>query len=213
MGADDWSVALFDTVSGGAGHVIQIEAEPDQVLLAALRSRRVTTCECGPETSCYGCLRSYSNQRDHDELSRGAAEQILQSALGQHRRHRARMDAPTRRPPRRPTHCRLTGMGPTQPRSRGACLLEHLPCRSGCARPELGAESAGGIPIPVSWPDRLLAADLGLQEEDERDLKAEGWTVHVARARSSPGRSYCRKSVLPQAATSSRFFRTRWRRL
>jgi hypothetical protein len=69
FGAERWSVALFDAVSGGAGHVLQIEANLKKVLAAALR--RVSTCECGPETSCYGCLRSYSNQRDHDELSRG----------------------------------------------------------------------------------------------------------------------------------------------
>jgi hypothetical protein len=78
-GADAWSVALFDTVSGGAGHVLQIESNLDRVLQAALW--RVGSCECGPETSCYGCLRSYGNQRDHDDLSRGAAEQILARLL------------------------------------------------------------------------------------------------------------------------------------
>ena len=39
--------------------------------------RRVESCECGPETSCYGCLRGYRNQRDHEVLSRGAAAQFL----------------------------------------------------------------------------------------------------------------------------------------
>ncbi|MBS4754136.1 DUF1998 domain-containing protein [Nocardioides sp. zg-ZUI104] len=75
VGVDDWALSLFDTVSGGARHVLRIGAHLDVVLSAALR--RVSTCECGPETSCYGCLRSYDNQRDHDDLSRGAAEQIL----------------------------------------------------------------------------------------------------------------------------------------
>ena len=75
IGADDWSLSLFDTVSGGAGHVLRIEEHLDLVLAAALR--RVSACECGSETSCYGCLRSYGNQRDHDDLSRSAAEQIL----------------------------------------------------------------------------------------------------------------------------------------
>jgi len=79
VGADNWSVALFDTVSGGAGHVLHIEDNLDRVLQGALR--RVKSCECGPETSCYGCLRSYGNQRDHDDLSRGAAEQILARLL------------------------------------------------------------------------------------------------------------------------------------
>ncbi|MEU4394361.1 DEAD/DEAH box helicase [Kribbella sp. NPDC023855] len=79
FGVDQWSVVLFDAVPGGAGHVLQIEANLDLVLDAALL--RVSTCECGPETSCYGCLRSYGNQRDHDELSRGAAQQILHRLL------------------------------------------------------------------------------------------------------------------------------------
>lgn len=78
-GADQWSLALFDAVSGGAGHVLLLNANLERVLRAALR--RVSSCECGAETSCYGCLRSYGNQRDHDDLSRGAAEQILARLL------------------------------------------------------------------------------------------------------------------------------------
>ena len=39
VGVDDWSICLFDTVSGGVGHVIQIEANLDQVLAAALPAR------------------------------------------------------------------------------------------------------------------------------------------------------------------------------
>ena len=78
-GVDRWEIALFDAVPGGAGHVLMIEKQFETVLAAALR--RVSTCECGPETSCYGCLRSYSNQRGHDLLSRGAAEQILRRLI------------------------------------------------------------------------------------------------------------------------------------
>ncbi|MGW5188919.1 DEAD/DEAH box helicase [Kribbella sp. NPDC004138] len=80
FGVDQWLVVLFDAVAGGAGHVLQIEANLERVLEAALR--RVSSCECGPETSCYGCLRSYGNQRDHDELSRGSAQQLLHRLLG-----------------------------------------------------------------------------------------------------------------------------------
>lgn len=70
-----WEIVLFDAVPGGAGHVLMIEHRLESILNAALR--RVSVCDCGPETSCYGCLRSYTNQREHDALSRGAAEQIL----------------------------------------------------------------------------------------------------------------------------------------
>ncbi|ADJ50004.1 DEAD/DEAH box helicase [Amycolatopsis mediterranei] len=78
-GIDRWEIVLFDAVPGGAGHVLMIEQRLESVFNAALR--RVSLCDCGPETSCYGCLRSYSNQREHDVLSRGAAEQILRRLI------------------------------------------------------------------------------------------------------------------------------------
>jgi len=71
-----WSFVLYDTVPGGAGHSLQAQENLTRIISAALT--RVSTCDCGPETSCYGCLRSYGNQRDHDELSRGRAQTALQ---------------------------------------------------------------------------------------------------------------------------------------
>jgi ATP-dependent helicase YprA (DUF1998 family) len=79
FGPDQWAIVLFDAVPGGAGHVLQIDENLRRVLHAALK--RVCECECGPETSCYGCLRSYNNQRDHDELSRGSAAEVLSSLV------------------------------------------------------------------------------------------------------------------------------------
>ncbi len=32
---------------------------------------------CGEDSSCCGCLRSYANQRYHDQLTRGAAVAAL----------------------------------------------------------------------------------------------------------------------------------------
>lgn len=78
-GAASWEIVLFDTVPGGAGHVLLVEMQLERVLKAALK--RVSSCECGAETSCYGCLRSYGNQRDHDELSRGSAVHLLEAML------------------------------------------------------------------------------------------------------------------------------------
>ncbi|WP_289020139.1 DEAD/DEAH box helicase [uncultured Ornithinimicrobium sp.] len=71
-----WSFVLYDTVPGGAGHALQAQENLARIVDAALA--RVSTCDCGPETSCYGCLRSYGNQRDHDVLSRGRAQTVLQ---------------------------------------------------------------------------------------------------------------------------------------
>jgi hypothetical protein len=69
------SLALFDTVPGGAGGAVRIAESFDQVLKAAYD--RVNECDCGPETSCYGCLRTYRNQMVHELLRRGAALEAL----------------------------------------------------------------------------------------------------------------------------------------
>lgn len=80
-GADGRSgLVLFDTVPGGAGSVLRIAGALDAVIAAAVR--RVGSCECGLETSCYGCLRTPRNERHHEDLSRGAALTVLTSLHG-----------------------------------------------------------------------------------------------------------------------------------
>jgi ATP-dependent helicase YprA (DUF1998 family) len=74
------SIVLFDTVPGGAGAAKRIAENIEVVLKSAVK--RVKSCDCGEETSCYGCLRSYRNARFHEELSRGAALQILGGVAG-----------------------------------------------------------------------------------------------------------------------------------
>ena len=69
------SLVIFDTVPGGAGSAIRIARSFGDVLDAALA--RVASCDCGEETSCYGCLRGYRNQPFHEELRRGAAVNFL----------------------------------------------------------------------------------------------------------------------------------------
>jgi ATP-dependent helicase YprA (DUF1998 family) len=68
-------VVLFDTVPGGAGGVLRIGESLDAVVASALN--RIENCDCGEETSCYGCLRGFANQRFHDELSRAGALEAL----------------------------------------------------------------------------------------------------------------------------------------
>lgn len=80
-GPKTWSIVLFDRVPGGAGHVLLVEENIERVLKAALK--RVSSCECGEETSCYGCLRSYENQRDHDNISRGSALHVLRAMFNE----------------------------------------------------------------------------------------------------------------------------------
>jgi hypothetical protein len=80
-GADGRSgLVLFDTVPGGAGSAARIAASLDVAVDFALR--RVGACDCGLETSCYGCLRTPDNERYHEDLSRGAALAILESLSG-----------------------------------------------------------------------------------------------------------------------------------
>ncbi len=69
------SIVLFDTVPGGAGSAKRIAENIGVVLESAVR--RVENCDCGEETSCYGCLRSYRNGRLHEQLSRKAALSLL----------------------------------------------------------------------------------------------------------------------------------------
>jgi len=173
VGENRWSIMMFDAVPGGAGHVLQVAENLEEVFRAALR--RVGQCECGPETSCYGCLRSYQNQRDHDYLSRGAAEEVLRRLINnelpadESNVAREAVDIPDSLPE---DWAEIYKAAFGQEREVLTVLAEgQVP------RPELGFESAGGTPISIAWPDRLLALDIGLDAEDRRDLKTEGWTV------------------------------------
>lgn len=158
-----WSISLFDRVPGGAGHVLHIAANLERVLEAALR--RVASCECGPETSCYGCLRSFSNQRDHDGLSRGAAAAILQTLLGAAHTSVAGPDVP-------PDWEQVYSVALKFERE----VLVRL-AKLGYPRPEIGVESAAGVPVPISWSEQQTALDFELTADARRDLADDGWTV------------------------------------
>jgi len=73
------SLILFDDVPGGAGHVEFISKKLKETIQAAYE--RVHHPCCGPETSCYECLRNYRNQFFHDQLKRGKADAFLERLL------------------------------------------------------------------------------------------------------------------------------------
>lgn len=75
-----YGLVLYDTVPGGAGHVTSIARRLGELFAAALR--RVAGCSCGIETSCYGCLRNYRNERVHDDLCRQYAIHYLETLIG-----------------------------------------------------------------------------------------------------------------------------------
>jgi hypothetical protein len=169
-GADRWSITLFDAVPGGAGHVLQVEQNLERVMQVALR--RVSECECGPETSCYGCLRSYQNQRDHDYLSRGDAEQVLRRLVENEGVVHVQITEHAV-----PDSLPLDWMEAYRSAVGSEREMVLALAEAGVVRPELGFESAGGIPISIAWPDRLIACEFGLETADRAELEAEGWTV------------------------------------
>jgi ATP-dependent helicase YprA (DUF1998 family) len=124
------SLIIFDRVAGGAGHVFRIAKRLEEVLRAA--QAKVRGCECGPETSCYSCIRNYRNQVFHERLSRAEAAQLLGSMLGADSLSRGEFDfiADEVRP------------------FLKAVLAE------GLETPVEGFESAdGGCQLELAWPD------------------------------------------------------------
>ena len=73
-------LVLFDTVPGGAGSALRIGLNLDIVVRAS--HARLSACDCGPETSCYGCLRNRRNEHHHERLARGHALEALESLAG-----------------------------------------------------------------------------------------------------------------------------------
>ncbi|MDQ2623055.1 MAG: DUF1998 domain-containing protein, partial [Actinomycetota bacterium] len=78
-GAGTPELLVFDAVPGGAGHARLVGERFEDVAESA--RRRVASCECGLETSCYECLRAYANQPFHDFLERGLALAMIDQFL------------------------------------------------------------------------------------------------------------------------------------
>ncbi len=77
---DNPSFLLYDITPGGSGHVEMINNHLRAALEAAYL--RTSKCEgCAPDTSCYSCLRGYTNQKWHDLLVRGTAADLLARIL------------------------------------------------------------------------------------------------------------------------------------
>ena len=73
---DASAIVLYDNVPGGAGLVAQLEHE--NVFHEMLRNAQARVRgNCGCDSSCYGCLRSYRNQFAHPYLDRKRAMEIL----------------------------------------------------------------------------------------------------------------------------------------
>jgi hypothetical protein len=66
----DQEIVLYDSVPGGAGHVLRLRNQDELVRVLEHALARVANCKCDPSASCYGCLRHYRNQYCHDLLVR-----------------------------------------------------------------------------------------------------------------------------------------------
>jgi len=75
-------IILYDNVPGGAGLVARLEeADVFRQCLQEAQRRVSGVCGCGENTSCDGCLRSYTNQFAHTHLARGPVAKSLEEVL------------------------------------------------------------------------------------------------------------------------------------
>lgn len=77
-----YELALYDAVPGGAGHVKRLLDDTGDTLFLILKSAKDKMEQCKCDTSCYNCLRSYSNQKHHDQLDKHHVINLLEPYLG-----------------------------------------------------------------------------------------------------------------------------------
>jgi hypothetical protein len=81
-----YSAILYDAVAGGAGHVRRIVTDNGAAFQKVLKKALSVVSDCNCDCSCYKCLRSYYNQKIHDNLDRQKAKQFLEQWIGQMQR-------------------------------------------------------------------------------------------------------------------------------
>ncbi len=81
-----YALIYYDRTPGGAGHVKRLD-DPEVLHATLIETLKLMKeCNCGGaqmDTSCYGCLRTYYNQRHHDQLQRGYVVHFLEDILYQ----------------------------------------------------------------------------------------------------------------------------------
>ena len=168
----DSSLTLIDTVPGGAGYARLINTKLEAVLSRA--RQLVADCECGEETSCYMCLRTFSNQRLHDTLSRGEAARYLNELWGLHAGHPG--------PAGQNATNGLEGwdLVIAQADASLAPLIDRL--RSESAVPVVGVDVGPGNDwiVELAWPENRVAVVTDQDAERLTWLETQAWTVFDA---------------------------------
>ena len=72
-------IVIYDNIASGAGHSKKVALMFDDVLNRTLEL--VSSCSC--ESSCYNCLRTYSNQFFHADLDRHLVRKFLEPIVGE----------------------------------------------------------------------------------------------------------------------------------
>ncbi|MET8780101.1 DEAD/DEAH box helicase [Nocardia sp. NPDC004654] len=154
------SIALFDTVPAGAGAAKQIARELELVLKHA--ADRVKRCDCGVETSCYGCLRTYRNERFHDQLTRGGALEVFEQL------ELVGANKPVE-PAWEPTAVNVS--------DSVRDLLADLAGR-GVPEPEVDIEIGKYYwPVDIAWPQAKVVVVQGEDRDRDTGLTADGFQV------------------------------------
>lgn len=159
-----YAVFLTDAVPGGAGHVARVHEHFPLVLHKALE--RVEQCSCEETTSCYQCLRTYTNQRMHAKLSRGSAAAFLRKAL-----HDVAADSPPGPPPS-PTPQNEDPMALLLRPDLAERLREWVPGR--LPMPEVGYEvvnERGEVvaEFEAAWPEARVAIVVNTPDDSMRE--------------------------------------------
>ncbi|WP_422936260.1 DEAD/DEAH box helicase [Sinomonas sp. P47F7] len=175
------SLVLVDSVPGGAGYAALIAQHLEEALAKGLQI--ASGCECGPETSCYQCLRTYSNQRWHDQLRRGAAARYLSELLlGVETTGESEAAEST---DMYATELWASALHESDPML--ASIVETLIAR-GLPAPHVGYEfdRNRGWGVEWAWPDRRVAVVIDSAEERDAWLAHGDWTVVDARTVDAP---------------------------
>ncbi|MEQ8717738.1 MAG: DEAD/DEAH box helicase [Acidimicrobiales bacterium] len=155
------ALILYDAVPGGAGYARFLLEDLEALFTEALAVAE--SCECAENESCYGCLRTYSNQLFHDELARGDAILLLREILGEAADHGSD-DLDMFSPLVRPLLAAVISSGAEMP----------------IAGYEVEDPDSSGWMLEAAWPTPRIAITLERDEQRDRWLSANGWDVrHV----------------------------------